>query len=80
MGFAGKNGYTANKITLTNCYATGTVSGQYDDQASMGALVGKVADNEKTTLTVNNCYYLDSAVQTSGASTPPAACWIFCVL
>lgn len=69
VGFAGKNGYTANKITLTNCYATGTVSGQYDDQASMGALVGKVVDNEKTTLTVNNCYYLDSAVQTGAAST-----------
>ena len=69
VGFAGKNGYTANKITLTNCYATGTVSGQYDDQASMGALVGKVTDNEKTTLTVTNCYYLDSAVQTSAAST-----------
>lgn len=69
VGFAGKNGYTANKITLTNCYATGTVSGQYDDQASMGALVGKVTDNEKTTLTVTNCYYLDSAVQTGAAST-----------
>ena len=35
----------------------------------MGALVGEVTDNEKTTLTANNCYYLDSAVQTSGAST-----------
>ena len=69
VGFAGKDGYTANKITLTNCYATGTVSGQPDDQASMGALVGKVVDNEKTTLAVNNCYYLDSAVQTGAAST-----------
>ena len=68
VGFAGKDRYTAT-ITLTNCYSSGTVSGQPDDQASMGALVGKVVDNEKTTLTVTNCYYLDSAVQTSGAST-----------
>ena len=68
VGFAGKDRYTA-AITLTNCYSSGTVSGQPDDQASMGALVGKVVDNEKTTLTVNNCYYLDSAVQTSAAST-----------
>lgn len=68
VGFAGKDRYTA-AITLTNCYSSGTVSGQPDDQASMGALVGKVVDNEKTTLTVNNCYYLDSAVQTGGAST-----------
>ena len=68
VGFAGKDRYTA-AITLTNCYSSGTVSGQPDDQASMGALVGKVVDNEKTTLTVNNCYYLDSAVQTGAAST-----------
>ncbi len=68
VGLAGESSH-ASTITLTNCYATGTVSGQYDDQARMGALVGEVADNEKTTLTANNCYYLDSAVQTSGAST-----------
>ena len=68
VGLAGESSH-ASTITLTNCYATGTVSGQYDDQASMGALVGKVTDNEKTTLTVNNCYYLDSAVQTGAAST-----------
>ncbi len=68
VGLAGESSH-ASTITLTNCYATGTVSGQYDDQASMGALVGEVTDNEKTTLTANNCYYLDSAVQTSGAST-----------
>lgn len=68
VGLAGESSH-ASTITLTNCYATGTVSGQYDDQASMGALVGEVTNNEKTTLTANNCYYLDSAVQTSGAST-----------
>ena len=68
VGLAGESGH-ASTITLTNCYATGTVSGQYDDQARMGALVGEVTNNEKTTLTVTNCYYLDSAVQTSGAST-----------
>lgn len=68
VGLAGESSH-ASTITLTNCYATGTVSGQYDDQASMGALVGEVTNNEKTTLTVTNCYYLDSAVQTSGAST-----------
>lgn len=68
VGLAGESSH-ASTITLTNCYATGTVSGQYDDQASMGALVGEVADNEKATLTATNCYYLDSAVQTSAAST-----------
>lgn len=68
VGLAGESSH-ASTITLTNCYATGTVSGQYDDQARMGALVGEVTNNEKTTLTANNCYYLDSAVQTSGAST-----------
>ena len=68
VGLAGESSH-ASTITLTNCYATGTVSGQYDDQASMGALVGEVTNNEKTTLTANNCYYLDSAVQTSGASS-----------
>ena len=68
VGLAGESSH-ASAITLTNCYATGTVSGQYDDQARMGALVGEVADNEKATLTATNCYYLDSAVQTSGASS-----------
>ena len=68
VGLAGESSH-ASTITLTNCYATGTVSGQDDDQASMGALVGKVTDNEKTTLTATNCYYLDSAVQTGAAST-----------
>lgn len=68
VGLAGESSH-ASTITLTNCYATGTVSGQFDDQARMGALVGEAADNEKTTLTANNCYYLDSAVQTSGASS-----------
>ena len=68
VGLAGESSH-ASTITLTNCYATGTVSGQYDDQASMGALVGEVTNNEKTTLTVTNCYYLDSAVQTGAAST-----------
>ena len=68
VGLAGESSH-ASTITLTNCYATGTVSGQFDNEARMGALVGEVADNEKTTLTVNNCYYLDSAVQTGAAST-----------
>lgn len=68
VGLAGESSH-ASTITLTNCYATGTVSGQYDNEARMGALVGEVTNNEKTTLTANNCYYLDSAVQTSGAST-----------
>ena len=68
VGLAGESSH-ASTITLTNCYATGTVSGQFDDQARMGALVGEVADNEKATLTATNCYYLDSAVQTSGASS-----------
>ena len=68
VGLAGESSH-ASTITLTNCYATGTVSGQYDDEARMGALVGEVADNERATLTATNCYYLDSAVQTSGASS-----------
>ena len=68
VGLAGESSH-ASTITLTNCYAAGTVSGQHDDQARMGALVGEVADNEKATLTATNCYYLDSAVQTSGASS-----------
>jgi len=68
VGLAGESSH-ASTITLTNCYATGAVSGQFDDEARMGALVGEVADNEKATLTATNCYYLDSAVQTSGASS-----------
>ena len=68
VGLAGESSH-ASTITLTNCYATGTVSGQFDNEARMGALVGEVADNEKATLTATNCYYLDSAVQTSGASS-----------
>ena len=68
VGLAGESSH-ASTITLTNCYATGTVSGQFDNEARMGALVGEVADNEKSTLTATNCYYLDSAVQTSGASS-----------
>ena len=68
VGLAGESSH-ASTITLTNCYATGAVSGQFDDEARMGALVGEVADNEKATLTATNCYYLDSTVQTSGASS-----------
>lgn len=69
-GIAGVAGYSSgtNAVTLTNCYSTGAVSGEYDDNASMGALVGEVVGTSAV-LTVNNCWYLDDVVKTSGAET-----------
>ena len=67
VGLAGKSS-GSSKITLTSCYSTGAISGEYDDNASMGALVG-AATGANTTLTVEKCYYLDGAVKTSGAET-----------
>ena len=69
-GIVGAAGYSSSgqNITLTNCYSIGAVSGEYDDNANMGALVGEVV-GASTVLTVSNCWYLDSAVKTSGAET-----------
>lgn len=69
-GIVGLVGGTSgtHSIALTGCYSMGEVSGEYDDNASMGALVGgSIGDN--TTLTAEKCFYLDSAVKTSGAET-----------
>ena len=67
VGLVGSTSGT-HSIALTGCYSMGEISGEYDDNASMGALVGgSIGDN--TTLTAEKCFYLDSAVQTSGAET-----------
>ena len=70
VGLVGSTSRTSSStnVTLTGCYSIGEVSGEYDDKAKMGALVGEVATTG-TTLTVSKCFYLDSAVQTSGAET-----------
>lgn len=59
---------SSTNVTLTGCYSIGKVSGEYDDNAKLGGLVGEVATTG-TTLTVSKCFYLDGAVQTSGAET-----------
>lgn len=59
---------SSTNVTLTGCYSMGEVSGEYDDNASMGALVGGII-GDSTTLAAEKCFYLDSAVQTSGAET-----------
>ena len=59
---------SSTNVTLTGCYSMGEISGEYDDNASMGALVGG-SIGDKITLTAEKCFYLDSAVQTSGAET-----------
>lgn len=59
---------SSTNVTLTGCYSMGEISGEYDDNASMGGLVGEVATTG-TTLTVSKCFYLDGAVKTSGAET-----------
>ena len=66
VGYVG--GSSTNDVTLTGCYSTGKVSGEYDDKASMGALVGGII-GDKTTLTAEKCFYRDGAVKTSGAET-----------
>ena len=59
---------SSTNVTLTGCYSMGEISGEYDDNASMGALVGgSIGDN--TTLTAEKCFYLDGAVKTSGKET-----------
>ena len=67
VGYVGGTSGT-HSIALTGCYSMGEVSGEYDDNAKLGALVGEVATTG-TTLAVSKCFYLDSAVQTSGAET-----------
>lgn len=59
---------SSTNVTLTGCYSTGKVSGEYDDNASMGALVGGII-GDNTTLAAEKCFYLDGAVKTSGAET-----------
>ena len=59
---------SSTNVTLTGCYSMGKVSGEYDDNASMGALVGEVTGSN-TALNIEKCFYLDGAVQTSGAET-----------
>ncbi len=59
---------SSTNVTLTGCYSMGEISGEYDDNASMGALVGG-SIGDKTTLTAEKCFYLDGAVKTSGKET-----------
>ncbi len=59
---------SSTNVTLTGCYSMGRVSGEYDDNAKLGGLVGEVATTG-TTLTVSKCFYLDDAVKTSGVET-----------
>ena len=59
---------SSTNVTLTGCYSMGKVSGEYDDKASMGALVGGII-GDKTTLTAEKCFYRDGAVKTSGKET-----------
>ena len=66
VGYVG--GSSTNDVTLTGCYSTGKVSGEYDDKASMGALVGGII-GDNTALAAEKCFYLDGAVKTSGAET-----------
>ena len=69
-GIVGLVGGTSgtHSIALTGCYSMGEISGEYDDNASMGGLVGEVATTG-TTLTVSKCFYRDGAVKTSGKET-----------
>ena len=57
----------SHDVELWHCYSTGTVSGDLDDVASMGGLVGGKYDT--AALTLGNCWYLDTAVKASGAAT-----------
>lgn len=59
---------SSTNVTLTGCYSMGKVSGEYDDNAKLGGLVGEVATTG-TTLTVSKCFYRDGAVKTSGKET-----------
>lgn len=59
---------SSTNVTLTGCYSMGEISGEYDDNASMGALVGGII-GDKTTLAAEKCFYRDGAVKTSGAET-----------
>ena len=59
---------SSTNVTLTGCYSMGEISGEYDDKASMGALVGGII-GDNTTLAAEKCFYLDGAVKTSGAET-----------
>ncbi len=59
---------SSTNVTLTGCYSMGEISGEYDDKASMGALVGGII-GDKTTLAAEKCFYRDGAVKTSGAET-----------
>lgn len=59
---------SSTNVTLTGCYSMGEISGEYDDNASMGALVGGII-GDNTTLAAEKCFYRDGAVKTSGAET-----------
>ena len=69
-GIVGLVGGTSgtHSIALTGCYSMGEISGEYDDNASMGALVGGII-GDNTTLAAEKCFYLDGAVKTSGVET-----------
>ena len=69
VGLAGSTSTSSStNVTLTGCYSMGKVSGEYDDNASMGALVGGII-GDKTTLAAEKCFYRDGAVKTSGKET-----------
>lgn len=69
VGLAGSTSTSSStNVTLTGCYSMGEISGEYDDNASMGALVGGII-GDKTTLAAEKCFYRDGAVKTSGKET-----------
>ena len=59
---------SSTNVTLTGCYSMGEISGEYDDNAKLGGLVGEVTGSN-TALNIEKCFYLDGAVKTSGAET-----------
>lgn len=69
VGLAGSTSTSSStNVTLTGCYSMGEISGEYDDNASMGALVGGII-GDNTTLAAEKCFYRDGAVKTSGKET-----------
>ena len=52
---------SSHELRLSYCYNVGTVSGDLDDKASLGGIVGHVYDTEKVSATALQCYYLDSS-------------------
>lgn len=67
--FYGSSG--THTLTMTGCYSTGTVSGEYDDNAHMGALVGGTSSSvsNKVEVIAVNSYYLEGSAAVSGVES-----------